>query len=276
MLGSASMDDDGEGFNARKRFRRSRDAGDYEAERVDESVVDPRLFELSFPIEHEAQFVAAIFELGLKHSSPKLIMPLMPKDTSLGTEHIKSHLQKYRIHHQRSKEEFLDYFNHYVKDSFHHWDMNRGWEVSSRQSTPRNRSNSVSSNQSNNTNSGSISDRYKFSRLPSGTSGGSGGGVVGMFPRSRSASVDRAVNPHAQSYTTAATAGPSAAVHSSSSSSGAAPTATSYPSAADLLLRSEALLAEWRSSYEESQLLRERMNAGFAAAGVGSSLDGNN
>lgn len=278
MLGSASMDDEGD-FSARKRFRRSRDAGDIEVERVDESVSDPRLYELSFPKDHEASFVAAIFELGLKHSSPKLIMPLMPKDTALGTEHIKSHLQKYRIHHQRSKEEFLDYYDHYVKESFHHWEANRGWEVSSRQSTPRNRSNSVSSNQSNNTTTGSVSDRYKFTRLPSNHSGINGmsmGGGGGAFPPSRSASVDRMMNPplggphhsfsQPSSGAVAGNAGTAATIAGTGGGTPTAQTSSSYPTAADLLLRSESLLAEWRNSYQDTLMLRERMSMGLTTS----------
>lgn len=52
----------------------------------------------------------------------------MPADTNLSTEHIKSHLQKYRIHRQRSKDEFLEFFNNFMKDSYHRWDENRSWK----------------------------------------------------------------------------------------------------------------------------------------------------
>ncbi|CBJ25938.1 conserved unknown protein [Ectocarpus siliculosus] len=56
------------------------------------------------PDKASASFAAAIFELGLKHSSPKVLMKLMPpKANSLTTEHIKSRLQKYRLHAHRSK-----------------------------------------------------------------------------------------------------------------------------------------------------------------------------
>lgn len=48
----------------------------------------------------------AIFEFGLKMSSPKILIPFMPDYPGLNTEHIKSHLQKYRIHHERSKRDF--------------------------------------------------------------------------------------------------------------------------------------------------------------------------
>ncbi|KUF81809.1 Two-component response regulator ARR1 [Phytophthora nicotianae] len=55
------------------------------------------------------RFVAAIFDLGLKNASPKTLLPLMNKsdpDSGLTTEHLKSHLQKYRINYERSREEF--------------------------------------------------------------------------------------------------------------------------------------------------------------------------
>lgn len=35
---------------------------------------DERIFELSLPKNLEARFATAIFELGLKHSSPKILM----------------------------------------------------------------------------------------------------------------------------------------------------------------------------------------------------------
>lgn len=123
------------------------------------STIDDRLFDLYFPKHIESRFAAAIFELGLKHSSPKIIMvrfntdssfryvlvfvfstflhfsfalqPLMPEDTNLSTEHIKSHLQKYRIHKQRSKEEFLAFYNEHIKDSFQEWEATKGWKSSS-------------------------------------------------------------------------------------------------------------------------------------------------
>lgn len=59
----------------------------------------------------------------------------MPEDTNLSTEHIKSHLQKYRIHRQRSKEEFLVFFNEYIKDHFQEWENNKGWTSSQDQLT---------------------------------------------------------------------------------------------------------------------------------------------
>jgi hypothetical protein len=52
----------------------------------------------------------------------------MPEDTHLNTEHIKSHLQKYRIHRQRSKDEFMAFFNDYIKNAFQQWDESRSWK----------------------------------------------------------------------------------------------------------------------------------------------------
>lgn len=71
----------------------------------------------------ELAFVTAIFELGLKHSSPKILVPFMPQPTNfdLSTEHIKSHLQKYRIHGKRSKEEFEEYYRSQVAQAFYVW-----------------------------------------------------------------------------------------------------------------------------------------------------------
>lgn len=65
---------------------------------------DDHIIDLKFPPELEKDLAVAIFELGLRQSSPKILLGLMPQCTGLNTEHIKSHLQKYRIHHERSKE----------------------------------------------------------------------------------------------------------------------------------------------------------------------------
>jgi len=50
--------------------------------------------EMFFPKQFEAEFATAVFELGLKNSSPKVLMALMPLFPNLSTEHLKSHLQK--------------------------------------------------------------------------------------------------------------------------------------------------------------------------------------
>ena len=89
---------------------------------------DFRLFETCFPKEYEPDFSTAVFELGLKHSSPKVLMSLMPLFTNLHSEHLKSHLQKYRIHHERSKDEFLAFYNEFMRDDFLAWEERKGWE----------------------------------------------------------------------------------------------------------------------------------------------------
>lgn len=65
----------------------------------------------------EQEFAIAVFEIGLRQSSPKVLKGLMlPTDVGgLTTEHIKSHLQKYRMHYERSKEEFLGHYRKYLK-----------------------------------------------------------------------------------------------------------------------------------------------------------------
>lgn len=92
---------------------------------------DFRIFESCFPKEFEPEFSTAVFELGLKHSSPKVLMSLMPMFTNLHSEHLKSHLQKYRIHHERSKDEFLAFYNEFMKDDFLAWEERKGWETKS-------------------------------------------------------------------------------------------------------------------------------------------------
>mmetsp|Transcript_31788 Transcript_31788/g.109880 ORF Transcript_31788/g.109880 Transcript_31788/m.109880 type:complete len:179 (+) Transcript_31788:377-913(+) len=42
---------------------------------------------------------------------------MLPCPEALTTEHIKSHLQKYRLHYERSKEEFLGHYRKYLRVS---------------------------------------------------------------------------------------------------------------------------------------------------------------
>ena len=65
----------------------------------------------------ERAVAGAVFELGLRQCSPKLIQALLARGAAAGspaaeltTEHIKSHLQKYRQHHDRSRQPFRDHF----------------------------------------------------------------------------------------------------------------------------------------------------------------------
>ena len=65
----------------------------------------------------ERAVAVAVFELGLRQCSPKVIKGLLARGAAAGspeaeltTEHIKSHLQKYRQHHDRSRQPFRDHF----------------------------------------------------------------------------------------------------------------------------------------------------------------------
>jgi SHAQKYF class myb-like DNA-binding protein len=65
-----------------------------------------------------AQFVAALFDHGLKTASPRLLLDLMPTPGDLTTEHVKSHLQKYRLHRDKSREDFLHRFAQQLDQGF--------------------------------------------------------------------------------------------------------------------------------------------------------------
>jgi SHAQKYF class myb-like DNA-binding protein len=61
----------------------------------------------TWPEDLHRDFVSAIFDVGLKQSSPSTILEHMPKHEQITTERIKSHLQKYRLHRAKSKKEFI-------------------------------------------------------------------------------------------------------------------------------------------------------------------------
>lgn len=61
----------------------------------------------TWPDDLHRDFVSAIFDVGLKHSSPSSILEHMPKNEQITSERIKSHLQKYRVHRNKSKKEFM-------------------------------------------------------------------------------------------------------------------------------------------------------------------------
>ena len=70
----------------------------------------------------ERAVAGAVFELGLRQCSPKVIQGLLARGAAAGspaaeltTEHIKSHLQKYRQHHDRSRQPFRDHFERYLR-----------------------------------------------------------------------------------------------------------------------------------------------------------------
>uniref|UniRef100_A0AAV1TUJ6 Uncharacterized protein n=1 Tax=Peronospora matthiolae TaxID=2874970 RepID=A0AAV1TUJ6_9STRA len=71
-----------------------------------------------WPDDLHRLFVAAIFDVGLKNASPKSLLALMEAagpDTGLTTEHLKSHLQKYRLNYERSRMQFLEYYEQSAK-----------------------------------------------------------------------------------------------------------------------------------------------------------------
>ena len=55
--------------------------------------------------------VAAIFEIGLKHSSPSALLEFMAENEDLTVERIKSRLQKFRLKREESKAEFLSSYD---------------------------------------------------------------------------------------------------------------------------------------------------------------------
>lgn len=51
--------------------------------------------------------MSAIFDVGLKHSSPSAIMEFMRPNPDITSERVKSHLQKYRLNREKSRKEFM-------------------------------------------------------------------------------------------------------------------------------------------------------------------------
>eukprot|EP01041_Mallomonas_annulata_P001821 gene1821-3529_t len=74
-------------------------------------ILDPVL-----PEDLEDDLVGAIFEIGLKNASPKVLRSLMPPVSCLSDSHVKSHLQKQRVRPDKAKEEFL----HMYHDNMQH------------------------------------------------------------------------------------------------------------------------------------------------------------
>lgn len=77
---------------------------------------DPRWSKrFTWPEDLHRDFVAAVFDVGLKHSSPSTILESMPKHEQITSERVKSHLQKYRIHRIKSKKEFMSSYDEGLK-----------------------------------------------------------------------------------------------------------------------------------------------------------------
>ncbi len=61
-------------------------------------------------------FVSAIYEVGLKHASPSVILEHMSEHPeTINSERVKSHLQKYRSKRERSKQEFMDEYDSWIQ-----------------------------------------------------------------------------------------------------------------------------------------------------------------
>lgn len=69
----------------------------------------------TWPEELHRDFVSAIFDVGLKHSSPATVLEYMPKHEQITSERIKSHLQKYRLHRAKSKKDFMTSYDASIK-----------------------------------------------------------------------------------------------------------------------------------------------------------------
>lgn len=65
----------------------------------------------AWPDELHRDFVSAIFDVGLKNSSPSAILEQMPNHADITTERIKSHLQKYRLHRSKHKDQFMESYD---------------------------------------------------------------------------------------------------------------------------------------------------------------------
>lgn len=69
----------------------------------------------TWPDDLHRDFVSAIFDVGLKHSSPSAILEHMPAHEQITSERIKSHLQKYRLHRTKSKKDFMSSYDASLK-----------------------------------------------------------------------------------------------------------------------------------------------------------------
>jgi len=62
-------------------------------------------------------FVAAVFDVGLKNATPKAIMDMIPQSQPLTADHVKSHLQKFRVHRDRARQENLSHYELSVRSN---------------------------------------------------------------------------------------------------------------------------------------------------------------
>lgn len=71
-----------------------------------------------WPEELHRFFVASVFDVGLKSSTPSAILQIMGQSSGnqeVTTERIKSHLQKFRLHRGKSANEFMESYDYWRK-----------------------------------------------------------------------------------------------------------------------------------------------------------------
>lgn len=96
------------GSNKRKAAGRKKGKDDSNKKSSNDSRWSKRF---TWPDELHRDFVAAVFEVGLKHSSPSAIMEHMKQNPDVTSERVKSHLQKYRLNRQKSRNEFMNSYD---------------------------------------------------------------------------------------------------------------------------------------------------------------------
>lgn len=75
---------------------------------ADRDAKKPRKVPLKWSEALHRDFVSAVFDIGVKHASPAVVLDTMLiQDKEVTSERVKSHLQKYRVHKERSKTEFM-------------------------------------------------------------------------------------------------------------------------------------------------------------------------
>jgi len=90
--------------------------GDVVDKKSDNNANDDDEKNLQFWEEWHRKFVETIFEVGLKHASPSVIMEQMTQlNDAVTSERVKSHLQKYRNNRVKSEAEFMEEYDRWMK-----------------------------------------------------------------------------------------------------------------------------------------------------------------
>lgn len=81
----------------------------------DEEEVDAKRQMKPSSLNFHRTFVEAVYEVGLKHASPSVILENMKRNSGCVTsERVKSHLQKYRQNRIKGKDEFLESYDEWM------------------------------------------------------------------------------------------------------------------------------------------------------------------